>query len=208
MIKIENISPGRIDEAVDLMLTAFKDEALTSSWLNLSDPNLKNAYKAGIRIIYKIHLDSGDPIYTATEEGRIVGFAALSTPYSKKSVLKVAGLLFKSLPRLLRLFPPVIKSARALFAAIKPPKSLPKNYCTLEAVAVDPPFQGKGIGTQLLKHVHDQHFGINTISGIYLVTGDEKNVNIYERFGYEVVDKRQTKRVTAFHMFKKNPQSG
>ncbi len=68
MHRINSISPDRIDKAVEVMLTAFKDEALTSSWLDLSDPKLKNAYATAIKTIYIIHLNSGDPIYTALEK--------------------------------------------------------------------------------------------------------------------------------------------
>jgi ribosomal protein S18 acetylase RimI-like enzyme len=202
MIVISNISPDRIDEAVEVMLTAFKDEALTSSWLDLSFPELKNAYALAVKIIYIVHLDSGDPIYTAIEKDKIVGVAAISTPFAKKNKSKSAILIIKKLPRLLRLIPLAAKAARLLYAATKPPASLPKNYCTLEILAVDPGCQGKGIGRQLLDHVHRNHFDENTISGIYLVTGDEKNVKIYERFGYEVVDRRHIKSIVSNHMFK------
>jgi len=202
MIAINNILPDRIEEAVEVMLTAFKDEALTSSWLNLSDPKLKNAYSLAVKIIYIVHLDSGDPIYTAVEKDKIVGVVALSTPFARKRISKSAILIIKSLPRILRLVPSAMKAVRSLYAATKPPASLPKNYCTLEILAVDPGYQGKGIGRQLLEHVHRQHFDKNDISGIFLVTGDEENVQIYKRFGYEVVDKRQAKSIVSYHMFK------
>lgn len=88
---------------------------------------VKNAYAVAVKIIYIIHLDSGDPIYTALEKDRIVGVTALSAPYVKKSKFKSAILIIKNLPRLLRLIPAAIKAARTLFAAIKPPASLPKK---------------------------------------------------------------------------------
>jgi GNAT superfamily N-acetyltransferase len=163
---------------------------------------LKNAYAADIKIIYLVHLDSGDPIYTAIEKDKIVGVIALTTPFAKKSKSRSAILIIRKLPRLLRLIPLAAKAARLLYAATKPPASLPKNYCTLEILAVDPGYQGKGIGRQLLDYLHQHHVDKNTISGIYLVTGDEKNVKIYERFGYEVVDKRHVKSIVAYHMFK------
>lgn len=200
-IEIKNLSPDRIDEAVEVMLAAFKDESLTSTWLDLTEPKLKKAYSIALRIIYIVHLDSGDPIYIATKEGSIVGVAGLKTPGSKKNIFKTVFLLFKNLPQLIRLFPSVVKAARGLFNATKPPSSLPKNYSTLEVLAVAPGQQGKGTGRRLLDQIHQNHFD-NNISGIYLVTGDDKNVKIYERFSYQVVEKRVAKGLEAYHMFK------
>jgi len=185
------------------MLNAFKDEALTSSWLDLSKPKLKKAYSVAVKIIYIIHLDSGDPIYITTQEDKIVGVAGLKTPWAKKNILKAVFLLFKNLPQLLKLLPSVLRAVIALFNLTKPPTSLPKNYCTLEVLAVDPGQQGNGIGRRLLEHVHQNHLDKN-ISGIYLVTGEDKNVKIYERFGYKVVEKRAAKGFAAYHMFKAN----
>ena len=185
------------------MLTAFKDEALTSSWLDLSEPKLKKAYSTALNIIYLIHLDSGDPIYIAAEEDSIVGVVGLKTPSAKKNKAKAAVLLFKNLPQLLRLLPAAFKAVSALFNATKPPTSLPNNYSTLEVLAVAPGQQGKGIGRRLLDHVHQNHLD-NNISGIYLLTGEEKNVKIYERFGYKVVEERVAKGLEAYHMFKTN----
>jgi len=200
-IEIKNLSPDRIDEAVEVMLTAFKDEALTSSWLDLSEPKLKKAYSIALKIIYIIHLDSGDPIYVAAKDDTIVGVAGLKTPGAKKNKSKAAFLLFKNLPQLLKLLPSVLKAARALFNATKPPTNLPNDYSTLEVLAVDPGQQGKGTGRHLLDHIHQNHLD-NNISGIYLLTGEDKNVKIYERFGYKVVEKRIAKGLEAYHMFK------
>jgi len=202
-IEIKKLIPDRADEAVEVMLNAFKDEALTSSWLDLNEPKLKKTYSVAVKIIYIIHLDSGDPIYIATQEDKIVGVAGLKTPGAKKNIFKAVFLLFKNLPQLLRLLPAIFKAARALFEATKPPTSLPENYCTLEVLAVDPEQQGNGTGRRLLEHVHQNHLE-NNISGIYLVTGEDKNVKIYERFGYKVVEKRIAKGIEAYHMFKAN----
>lgn len=81
------------------MLTAFKDEGITSNWLNLRDPRLKSAYSIEVKIIYAIHLDVCDPIYTALDKERVVGFAGLTTPEAQKSIIKSFKLFIRNLPR-------------------------------------------------------------------------------------------------------------
>lgn len=201
-IEITVLNQERIEEAVEVMLTAFKDEALTSSWLDLSDPNLKSAYSIAVKIIYTIHLDAGDPIYIALDEERIVGLAGLTTPGAKKSKMKSFIMVIKNLPRVLPVIRPALRAARILFRATKPPGNLPKIYCTLEILAVDPAYQGRGIASRLLKEVDSKLLEDSSHSGIYLLTGDEKNVKIYDRFGYKVLEKRVVRNLNAYHMFK------
>lgn len=74
-----------------------------------------------------------------------------------------------------------------LYRATKPPADLPKNYCTLEVFAIDPGYQSKGIASRLIEQIELNHLAGNNFSGIYLITGEDKNVNIYEHLGYEVV---------------------
>jgi len=192
----------QLDEAVEVMLTAFKDEAFTAAWLDLSDPKLKSVYAIAVKTLYTIHLDAGDPIYAALEEGRIAGIAGVTTPDRKKNRLKAVARFMRNLPRLLPLFPSVLRAFRMLYRATKPPVDLPKNYCTLEILAVAPGYQGRGIARLLIEEMHRNHLGVKDYSGIYLLTGDDKNVKIYERFGYRVVEKRALEAITAYHMFK------
>ncbi len=203
-IKITTLTHKRLEEAVGVMLMAFKDEAFTSFWLDLADPRLKSAYAVVVKMLYTIHLDAGDPIYAALENNRIVGTAGLITPGARKSKFKSVRLFIRNLTRLFPLFPSILRAARMLYGATKLPAGLPKNNCTLEILAVDPDYQGRGIARRLLEQIHHDHLSDNNYSGIYLLTGDEKNVSIYERFGYKVVEKRIARGLTAYHMFKIN----
>ncbi len=200
--EIKILKREKIEESVEVMLTAFKGEALTSAWLDLSDPNLKSAYSTAVKIIYTIHLDAGDPIYTALEKERVVGLAGLTTPEARKNKIKSFILFIRNLPRLLPLIPSALRAARMLYRATKPPAGLPKDYCTLEILAVDPGYQGRGIASRLMEQIDRNHLGDNNYSGIYLLTGDDKNVKIYEHFGYKVVEKRVVRSINAYHMFK------
>lgn len=55
----------------------------------------------------------------------------------------------------------------------------------LDLVAVDPSVQGRGLGTRLIRHGLELARG--TSLPAFLETGQERNVSLYERFGFHVV---------------------
>ena len=62
----------------------------------------------------------------------------------------------------------------------------PTAQATLVLLAVDPPYQRRGIGSALL------HAGLDRFSCIALSTEDKRVVTFYERFGLSVVDTFET----------------
>lgn len=62
-----------------------------------------------------------------------------------------------------------------------------KNYSYLMTLGVAPQFQGKGSGAKLLRAVIEDcdHEGLP----VYLETATEKNIEMYKRFGFRVLDK-------------------
>jgi len=85
--------------------------------------------------------------------------------------------------------------------ALKPPENLPEKYITLEAIAVAPAYQGNKIGRLLLEYAHNYCLTEQEFSGIYLVTGDEKNRLIYQRMGYQLLEERNVGGFISYHMF-------
>ena len=66
-------------------------------------------------------------------------------------------------------------------------RQAPFKHWFLQAIGVAPRFQGKGYASKLLRpmlsKIDKEHLPC------YLETIDEKNVSIYERFGFKIVDK-------------------
>ena len=62
----------------------------------------------------------------------------------------------------------------------------PPEYWFLSVLAVDPPFQGKGHASLLLRSMHARL----DVQGLacYVETTEERLLPFYERFGYEVID--------------------
>ena len=63
---------------------------------------------------------------------------------------------------------------------------VPFNHWFLQAIGVDPSFQGHGYASLLIRPMLSKIDKENL--PCYLETVDEKNVSIYERFGFQIID--------------------
>lgn len=199
-VEISLLQPNMLDEAVKVFLSAFQNEAFTVAWLDLSRTRLRSLYSRAVRRKLELYLDAGHPLYSAVEKDRLIGLLVLKTPHIIISRAKIARLLPSLMPVLVGLIPNFIR-AIPLGLAIKSPPNLPAAHYTVEALAVDPCFQGKGVGALLLEQAKKVCFADKTASGVYLFTGDEQNRAIYEKKGYQLLEKRNTGTFTSHHMF-------
>lgn len=84
------------------------------------------------------------------------------------------------------------------------PKS-PHHY--LVFIGVDPKMQGQGFGRKALEYVHKLVDGDPGSAGIGLDTENERNVRLYEKFGYELVARKTIQGVTIYSMFRSKPET-
>lgn len=59
----------------------------------------------------------------------------------------------------------------------------------LEYIAVEPGYQGMGVGSALLQHLVDKADGMHV--GCYLENTNPRNVNLYQRFGFNIIDQEE-----------------
>lgn len=201
---IEKLRKDKIDETVEVLIKAFKDEAFTKVWLDLSCERIQSAYSTASKLKFLLSLEAGHPIFVAVEKDKVIGFIVLKASGLKIRTMKAIRLIIRNLPVLITLLPSFIRVMRLGSSAMKPPQSLPDSYYSLEAIAVDPQYQGKKVGRILLEYAHSLCLADKASTGIYLFTGDEKNKNIYERFGYELIETRNTNGFISYHMFLAN----
>jgi ribosomal protein S18 acetylase RimI-like enzyme len=64
---------------------------------------------------------------------------------------------------------------------------VPYRHWFLQTIGVDPKFQGKGFGSKLLRPILTRLDKENL--PCYLETIDEKNVPIYENYGFKIIEK-------------------
>ena len=199
--RIELAAADQLDEILDVFLSAFKDEATTATWLDLSSEKLKQVYGVLVKIKAKLYLEAGNPIFVAIDNNTITGLAILKLHQVKTSKINAVKLVIPKLPKLMVLVPHFMKAVRMGMAdATRVPENLPPNHDVLEALAVHPDHQGKKIGRKLLDHAHG-YLNDQGSPGVYLMTGDEKNRQIYERFGYKLMEERDTKSFKSYHMY-------
>ncbi|MFO7952674.1 MAG: GNAT family N-acetyltransferase [Bacillota bacterium] len=192
-----------LDQAVEIFLDAFKEEAFTKALLNLSHKKNRDLYFQAIKYKLSFYLEIGHQVYGALENGEITGMFILKNPHARCPFNLQLRRLFPNLPVFARLLPKFLKATH-LGTALQPPNNLPKMPYTLEGLAVHPTRQGKGIGRLLLEKAELVCFADNSASGIYLYTGDEKSKNLYRHFNYRILESRPTPTFTAHHMFKDN----
>ncbi len=192
-----------LDEATEVLLSSFEKEAFTAAWLDLSRKRQRRTYSKAVRAKLDLHLSTKQPVFVAVENGKVIGLVTIKSPHSKGNILLKARMTLPHLPQLIFLVPNMICAVR-LAPAMKKPKDLPQPHYLLEAIAVDPKHQGKKLGSLLLKHAHSYCMSDKESIGVYIFTGDEKNKNIYERFGYQLLEQRRTGDFTSYHMFLEN----
>lgn len=189
-----------LDEASKVILDAFREEAITSAFLDLSREGTRKSYFHVIRFVAGLYHEAGHPLLIALNAGRIIGAAILKSPRVSISRGRLFRKALPVLPRLLGLVRYSFRAAR-LSRLLIPPGNLPENYYTLDMLAVHPSQQGRGVGGLLLKHIAGLCAMDKAASGIYLLAGDEKNCSFYERFGYKLWEARPAGSTIAYHMF-------
>jgi len=193
-----------LDQTVKMFLDAFKKEAFTRALLDLSQRQNYDRYCQAVKYKLSLYREAGHHVFLARDEGSIIGTIILRSPHVSASFGLKLRLIAPYLPAIAGLMPKFMKAAH-LASAAKPPENLPKKYYALEGLAVHPDYQGKGVGRLLLEKADQICCEDNSASGIYLLTGDERNKEIYKHFSYQVLETRPAHSFTAYHMFKKSP---
>jgi GNAT superfamily N-acetyltransferase len=80
-------------------------------------------------------------------------------------------------------------------------KKHPKNpHYYLEVLGVEPSYQGKGIGSMILKSINEKADKEGV--GCYLETAQPRNLPLYKRFGYQIIDQKIILGVTLWFMWR------
>jgi len=76
-------------------------------------------------------------------------------------------------------------------------KLVPDTHWYLSTIGIDPKHQGKGIGSRMLSYMINRIAKENKT--IFLETNSERNVKLYKRFGFRILNKVLTPRTKTCH---------
>lgn len=166
------------------LVRAFADDPLTV-WLVRGDARRDEGYRRLFAEILRFGLTSGEVLTSEGAEAAAVWFA----PGHYRMGL---GALFSLLPEVVRSFG-ALAALPKLLAVNQVGKRHPKEpHWYLFCFGVDPASQGKGVGGALLRRALEKIDAEH--ASAYLETALEKNVGLYERFGFSTVEKVQVPR--------------
>ena len=192
-------------EAARVLAEAFATEAFTDATFDVRDDRVEDALERVVEIRLRAHLEASQPVFVAMTDGAVVGVAVVDRPGFTTSRLRILQLLAPHPLTVVRLLRRIDwAGSYHVGRTVTPPDVLPPAHYTLEAIGVDPVAQGAGVGRSLLEAVHNLVECDIGASGSYLVTADEPNRCLYERFGYETVATKRANDLTAYHMFRPN----
>ena len=200
-INLKKMTEKHLESVIDVTSEAFYREAITNHVYDFSRESVRKKYRLNAEIMALTALKASYPALVALEGDRVVG-AAMLKPVQTAPFAVTWKIYLPRLPQLLNLFLKARhRQGMALKRKMEPPRqALPPAYLTLEALAVSPGHQGKGVGAKLLRELprvcRDEE-----ASGIYLLTGDEKNRGIYRKYGYRDIKAVEAGPLTIYHMF-------
>jgi len=190
-IEIETLHSSEIAEASVLMSQAYNSEHITCAVFGGQSEKQRSLLESG----FKTTLKKGT-VFSAKENGKILGaMRFVEHPACKKEFL-LQGL--DLLPALLVLGSKALRVRKweSIWSNHHPDKA----HCHLEAIGVLPERQGQGVGSLLLGYFCayiDQRR-----QAAYLETGLLKNVHLYERFGFKVVEEASVLSVPNWFMWR------
>ncbi len=201
-LKVEKADFKDLEKGTGVLFEAFLNEGFTSFIFDFSKKNTKKYLFRAFLLRTKLNYFAGEQILLAKKNGKIAGICFL-----KRNLKIPRGLFLRTIfPDFFLILPLLFKFRFGnLIPGLKSLKltvNIEEPYLTLEAIGVGKDYQGQGIGKILLNKTHEMAEGDPAIKGVYLFTADKKNKDIYEHFGYDIVEEKKEKGITAYHMFR------
>ncbi|ERP31966.1 GNAT family N-acetyltransferase [Chitinivibrio alkaliphilus] len=205
--EIVPVKKEELHSVAQLLAEVFSGEAITSQLFDFSREDTKDRFARMTHLRGAYYLRAGHLLLSVFHQGTPLGVA----------IVKRTGNAISVRERLFRWYGPLLRGMFSLVPVMRlrtylslwphflHPRHLTKPYWYLEALAVDPSWQGKGVGSALLEDIRERMHSDASVSGIFLETGTEENSALYEKRGYICIEKKGTARVPVYRHFLVNP---
>ncbi len=194
---------GKLRQAADVISQAFKTENITTTMYDFSVPEKFKTWEE-INYFSAIKLyETGEKVILAEVDDKVIGAAYLRDS-NQGSILDIIRAYF---PDILKFIIPAIKALniRKILRSAKlfKTKKIPaENYYNLEVIGINSEYQGRGIARILLEEAEKFIRELEDYDGIYLYTGNEDTKNLYQHLGYQLIEQKENKYLTIYHMYK------
>ena len=209
------LSPDRIPEAAAVAARAMAGDPMSQAIFDSPTKRIR-----GLHTMFRMTLSSlKRPAIVAIAEGRIVGITAFAAPgecffkqmEARKRTVRLGGrsisfaipaISLRLLPGLLRVGPTAM-SRMSAWTEVTARHDPADPHHHVELVAVEPDWQGRGIGRAMMARVIDHiRTGLAPEAPAYLETDTDVDVHFYEKLGFHVLDQAEVVGVTIRFMSK------
>lgn len=176
---IQSLSQCDLREAVAICVSAMHDNPIHIQVFGQANSLRKSRLKRFFRGLLAYVYRKGE-LYGAFANQTLIGVIGMLPPtHCKPSAYDFLRLL----PTLVTSNSPIGTVRLAVWLSTWARLDPTTPHWHLGPLAVDPEWQKKGVGTQLLQFVCKQGAGDN----LYLETDKQSNVNLYEKFGFSTL---------------------
>jgi GNAT superfamily N-acetyltransferase len=180
---VSAITPEQAPEAVTVLCDAFREYPVMRHVIGRAGDEYDNRLTALVDFFVAARMLRREPIL-AVEDGRqVAAVALLTSPGDREAPAELETLreyLWRELGRAARTRYETLGRVWQRF-------TYPKPHYHLNMIGVLRSHTGRGLGRRLLDAVHGLSYKEPGSRGVSLTTEDSGNVELYLRFGYEIV---------------------
>lgn len=185
-VEIKRLDISAYRKARSILYHSYKNEPIFQLLLDASRPGYDQRIRATIRELVKLHFDRNETVLglLSSKSNRIIGIAFIGNVEIKNDITKQWLWRFKMM-----LTAGIGGTNRFIEYYDQVQKKLPSDaHRMLSLIGIDPEFQGKGYGQQLMDAVHEVCKNDKSSIGLFLDTANSRIIDFYEKMGYEHYD--------------------
>lgn len=199
--RLVHLSSGEIDEVVGVLRDAFRDYPVMRFILSDAGGDYEEQLDALLAYFTDSRMSRGWPVLGVRVSDRLVAAANVTPPErtSPPASLQRRG------ERLALLLGPEAMDRFAAFAASGERFTPREPHYYLGMIGVLPELQGRGLARLILDEVHRLSEAHSGSTGVLLTTETERNLPLYERFGYTVIGRAEVEDLISWSLFRPDP---